>query len=117
MFRRVAKLNNAAPKTYHKLRIAAKRARYTVEFFRSLFATKRVACYIDRLAALQDELGQRNDAAVADRLLQELEDVRPDLHAGIGIVRDALRSKFNGKARRLHRLWTRFASSKTPKRK
>lgn len=56
----------------HAIRIAAKKYRYTVEFFRSLFGRKATRKYLRRLRAFQDSLGALNDAAVAKRLVASL---------------------------------------------
>ncbi|MBP2301490.1 CYTH and CHAD domain-containing protein [Azospirillum picis] len=56
----------------HQLRIALKKLRYAVEFFRSLYDDKPVRRYIQQLAAFQDALGHLNDVATATRLLHEL---------------------------------------------
>ena len=56
----------------HRTRIAAKRARYALEFFHALYRTKGTHAYLTTLAAVQEELGQKNDVVVAERLLQEL---------------------------------------------
>lgn len=48
----------------HELRIAAKKLRYAADFFRSLYAKKKVRRYIAALAAVQDCLGAINDGAV-----------------------------------------------------
>ncbi|MDR6769739.1 MULTISPECIES: CYTH and CHAD domain-containing protein [Azospirillum] len=58
----------------HQLRIALKKLRYAVEFFRSLYDDKPVRRYIQQLAAFQDALGHLNDVATATRLLHELHD-------------------------------------------
>ncbi len=56
----------------HALRIDAKRLRYGVEGFTSLFRGKRVEAYVETLSRIQDDLGQANDAANAATLLGEL---------------------------------------------
>lgn len=56
----------------HRVRIAAKKARYATEFFGELLPAKRVKRYTRCLSALQDRLGVLNDFAVADHLLEEL---------------------------------------------
>ncbi|WP_042443145.1 CYTH and CHAD domain-containing protein [Azospirillum sp. B510] len=58
----------------HQLRIALKKLRYAVEFFRSLYDDKPVRRYIQQMAAFQDALGHLNDVATATRLLHELHD-------------------------------------------
>ena len=56
----------------HRLRIAAKKLRYTVEFFRSLFVRKAARDYARALADMQDALGKLNDCATARRLLESV---------------------------------------------
>ena len=56
----------------HRVRIAAKKARYAAEFFSDLLPARRVKRYVGHLEKLQDRLGLLNDMAVADHLLEEL---------------------------------------------
>lgn len=56
----------------HRVRIAAKKARYAAEFFRDLLPPRRVKRYVEHLEGLQDRLGLLNDLAVADHLLDDL---------------------------------------------
>lgn len=56
----------------HRIRIAAKKARYAIEFFSGLLKAREVRASRRLLTALQEGLGRLNDAAVADRLLDEL---------------------------------------------
>ena len=65
---RFAKLDAAGR---HQTRIAGKRLRYAGEAFAALYGNKAVR-YLARVAAVQDGLGAANDAAVARRLLAEL---------------------------------------------
>ncbi|MBB6252459.1 CYTH and CHAD domain-containing protein [Nitrospirillum iridis] len=62
----------------HGLRIALKKLRYAVDFFRCLYPQKGVRRYVDRLSALQDGLGHLNDVATMDGLIRAL---RADLAA------------------------------------
>ena len=62
----------AAPER-HAFRIAAKRLRYAVDFFSSLFSGKSVQRYTQDLAALQDALGMLNDQSVAAARLDDLQ--------------------------------------------
>lgn len=55
----------------HRLRIAAKKLRYAVEFFAALFPKGRVRPYVQSLARMQEVLGGLNDAATLLRLLPE----------------------------------------------
>lgn len=72
----------------HRVRIAAKKARYAAEFFHDLLPGKRVKHFIATLSGLQDRLGHLNDLAVARHLLAELEQTAaaPDLMYARGYV-------------------------------
>lgn len=72
----------------HELRIALKKLRYSMEFFKPLFGKARVKPFHIRAKALQDDLGHLNDVAVADTLLADLL-ARPgkqDIRAAAGLV-------------------------------
>lgn len=56
--------------TIHQLRIAAKRLRYSLEFFREVLGPE-AGPLIERVTRLQDHLGLLNDADVAARLARE----------------------------------------------
>ena len=71
--RRIAGFDGKDPQQRHRIRIAAKKARYGAEFFRDLLPAKPVKRYVARLSDLQDRLGLLNDFAVADGLLPELQ--------------------------------------------
>ena len=73
--------------TVHDLRIACKKLRYLLEFFRSLFAADRASAFIRSLKRLQDDLGEFNDLQVQQR---ELEDTAGELLAGGGADAAAL---------------------------
>ncbi len=60
-----------AAETIHELRIACKKLRYVLEFFRSLFAAGRVNAFIRALKRLQDDLGEYNDLQVQRDALQD----------------------------------------------
>jgi CHAD domain-containing protein len=63
---------NDAP-ARHRVRIAAKKARYAAESFGDLLPAKEVKAYIKCLSRLQNRLGHLNDLAVAAKLLPVLE--------------------------------------------
>ena len=56
----------------HELRLDAKRLRYAAEVFAPVYPQKSARRFQRRLAALQEELGRSNDAAVARSLMQSL---------------------------------------------
>jgi inorganic triphosphatase YgiF len=71
-FRKAGKgFSEMKPAERHRLRIAAKRLRYSGEGFIPLYGAKAEA-YLARIARLQDELGATNDLAVSHGLLAAL---------------------------------------------
>jgi triphosphatase len=70
--RHAQRIDWADPAARHRLRILVKRLRYAYEFFASTLPAKTARRYLERLEAVQDVLGELNDIAVAERLLQEL---------------------------------------------
>lgn len=56
----------------HRVRILAKRLRYALDVFAVALPERAAAAYGRRLAALQDELGAINDAAVAHARLRKI---------------------------------------------
>lgn len=74
----------------HRLRIAGKRTRYTLEFFSALYQARATEHYLQALAQMQDALGQRNDAVVAARLLGTLKQQHPETASAIAFVRGYL---------------------------
>jgi CHAD domain-containing protein len=57
----------------HEFRIAIKKLRYPIEFFRDLFDNDQVAEFVQRLKPLQDDVGYANDVRVAHELLSDLQ--------------------------------------------
>ena len=62
----------------HEVRIAAKKLRYPVDFFRCLYSAKAVKPYRQGLLTLQDSLGHLNDSVVGRRLVQSAFSDSPD---------------------------------------
>jgi triphosphatase len=60
------------PRERHKLRIAAKKLRYTIELLGGLFDKSDLHAYTRKLKGLQDDLGYANDVRVAHDFLPEL---------------------------------------------
>ncbi len=114
LLKRGRKLPGANPETRHRVRIAAKKTRYATEFFQSLYSSKRVRPYVEALSNLQDELGWLNDAAVADRLLKELQEGQSHLEGSAGFVRGYLASRVRNDDKKIRKLWKKFAPMKLP---
>jgi inorganic triphosphatase YgiF len=66
------RLSALPPAERHQLRLEAKRLRYALDGFETLFRHSRLGAYRELLAEIQDDLGRANDAAVATRLLADL---------------------------------------------
>ena len=76
--------DEGATEALHDMRIAAKRLRYTLELFRAVFG-KRGERQIERVKAIQEELGQIHDHDVRIALIEgELAAVATEQAAAIG---------------------------------
>jgi inorganic triphosphatase YgiF len=79
-----------APRERHKLRIAVKKLRYTVELFGSLFDRDGLERFVGRLKRLQSDLGYANDVRVAHEfvteLFAEIEPRSPAAHAWVAVL-------------------------------
>jgi inorganic triphosphatase YgiF len=110
------RLETLTPAERHRLRIQLKKLRYASEFLRSLYPEKRAARYVERLAALQDVLGEWNDAVIAERLLGDLlgrmgPAAGTDLERAAGFVLGWNARATERHARRLPRLWQKLAAT------
>ncbi len=114
LLQRGKKLRGADPTARHRVRIAAKKTRYATEFFQSLYSSKRVRPYVSALSTLQDELGWLNDAAVADRLLKELQNEQPPMEGSAGFIRGYLAARVKNDDKKIRKLWKKFAPMKLP---
>lgn len=92
LLRRARKMHDNDPASLHSTRIAAKRARYALEFFRSLYRGKALRQYLATLATTQETLGQHNDLVVAERLLHQLAQVHPQAAEHIAFARGYLQA-------------------------
>ncbi|WP_343732195.1 CHAD domain-containing protein [Duganella sp.] len=90
LIKRANRMSEEDATSAHRTRIAAKRARYALEFFHSLYRAKGTHTYLKTLAAVQEELGQHNDVVVAERLLQELALQHPQSAGAIQFARGYL---------------------------
>jgi triphosphatase len=88
--RRSKGFGRLSPPQRHKLRIATKKLRYTVEVFASLFARDALSPFVKRLKRLQDDLGYANDIRVAHEFMPELfaqaKPGSPAIHAWIDVL-------------------------------
>jgi inorganic triphosphatase YgiF len=70
--KRSKRFDELTPSQRHKLRIALKKLRYTIEFLRSLFDKSKVKAFMRLLTPLQDDLGKINDVRTARELVTEV---------------------------------------------
>lgn len=114
LIKRGKHLRENEPESRHRVRIASKKARYATEFLQSLFAKKTVKPYLSTLSDLQQELGWLNDAAVAMRLLDQIQVLDPQAATPAAFVRGYLYAAIHGDQPRLLKSWKRFAKVASP---
>ena len=66
------RFQSLTPEARHKLRIGLKHMRYATEFFGGLFDAGAAGRFVKKASSLQDALGERNDAVIALRLVEDL---------------------------------------------
>ncbi|CAN7796402.1 CYTH and CHAD domain-containing protein [Caballeronia sp. LjRoot34] len=115
LMKRGRHLPDLDPSTRHRARIAAKKLRYAMEFFATLYEKKTLQNYAATLTQLQDDLGWRNDLAVADRLLRELAATAPDAAISATYARGFLASRMAEDYGKLKTLWSEFKRLSAPK--
>ena len=100
----------------HEVRKALKKLRYSVEFFQNLYQGKRLKQYLQRLEALQDDLGHLNDVATARSLTERLRKENPkaggDWRIGCGMVMGWHTQAAGILEPHLVQHWDRFAEAK-----
>jgi triphosphatase len=69
--KRSKRFDELTPDERHKLRIAVKKLRYTIEFLQSLFNEAGVKAFMKLLTPLQEDLGKINDVRTAHELVAE----------------------------------------------
>jgi hypothetical protein len=79
-----------------------------MEFFATLYEKKPLQSYATTLMQLQDDLGWRNDLAVADGLLRDLAVAAPDAAVGAAYARGFLASRMAEDYGKLKTLWSEF---------
>jgi inorganic triphosphatase YgiF len=77
LLKRGRRIETATDEDRHQLRIQAKKLRYAAEGFSGLYPEKKVDRFVDRLKALQDQLGELNDIVTAEGLVEGL-NLTPD---------------------------------------
>ncbi|MYM65586.1 CHAD domain-containing protein [Pseudoduganella sp. FT55W] len=114
LIKRANRMNDSDAASAHRTRIAAKRSRYALEFFHALYRSKGTHTYLKALAAVQEELGQHNDLAVADHLLQELAQQHPQSSGAIQFARGYLLAQQATQAADLNAIRNRLHALRLP---
>lgn len=116
VLKRGRKRDEENEESLHELRIAGKKLRYAVEFFRDLLPKGQVKTALESLKELQDCLGSLNDAAVSRRLLAEAgEGGRRPLDARAeGLVLGWQAARVERDLRYLRRAWKRARKALAP---
>lgn len=104
----------------HALRIKLKKLRYAVDFFASLWPKRRTEAFRERLSALQDVLGEMNDAAVARALVGDILAARTNtadaqaIAYAAGVVVGWHVGHLRDRAARLQKRWVQFVEAEPP---
>jgi triphosphatase len=112
--RRGRHLKRADADMRHRVRIAAKRARYATELLESLYASKRTRAYLKKLVELQEKLGWQNDAAVANELLRHLQKHNRGVANDIAFVRGYLAARLASDTSGILKRWKTFKRLEPP---
>ncbi|HKY93962.1 MAG TPA: CHAD domain-containing protein, partial [Kiloniellales bacterium] len=105
--------NDADESSLHELRIACKKLRYTIEFFRTFVSKAKSRGALDGLKELQECLGSLNDAAVGQRLLAQAGEggTKPSEARALGLVQGWQASRIEQDLGHLRRSWKRAKHS------
>jgi len=115
-------LDTSSDELMHRLRIEAKKLRYLLEFFSSLFEQDKMHELLRKLRQLQDNLGEHNDLVLQQRYLEEsaglmtekgLPAVKTIL--AMGILIGKLNEKETHVKRAFAKIFKRYAAKNTQK--
>jgi triphosphatase len=97
----------------HALRISAKKLRYAAEFLASLYKAEASRPFLRRLTRLLGVLGELNDLAMTEHLLQRLQGKRADasLHDAHLLVTGWCAAQSQQRIAQLEHRWRRFAKT------
>ena len=103
-----------SPSERHRLRIALKKRRYTIEFLACLFDSDEVDNYLKTLRSLQNDLGYVNDIRMARSILGRLSDATDDsaIRQAIKLVLESYMHNFTNQNGRLRKHVHRFRQAK-----
>jgi triphosphatase len=98
----------------HRLRLRAKRARYAMELFESLYPGKPTRRLIQRLTEVQDGLGTLNDLSGAETLLSELGGPGGRFGYAVGLVLGFTAAHTTELLPRVIRRWAKLQRAEKP---
>jgi CHAD domain-containing protein len=108
---------DSPPEVLHELRKTCKKLRYLMEFFQSLFPSRRIKSPIRALKALQDNLGEFQDCAVQIATLKNFShqmvaenNVPPDTLLAMGMLIDELERRQQAARREFAEKFGKFDS-------
>lgn len=104
-----ANLNDAQR---HQTRIAAKKLRYAIDIFASIYRKKNTAPFIALLSKLQDELGYVNDRVIAQQLLHKLPKRTASIGFALGQLSGVLKCQARQTTRASSAAWEELLASK-----
>lgn len=104
--------DNTPPEIFHDLRIEGKRLRYALEFVQHLLDPKPTAALVANLKAVQECLGNMNDAMVMQDRLRRFNSEQPNAPSVVPVV-DYLDEQFHQERARFGELWADFVSPST----
>jgi CHAD domain-containing protein len=110
--KRLANSDPDEPVTLHELRKSAKKLRYAIEYFDSLYGAAAEP-YYKRCSALQKRLGELNDLVTLGRLAEELTADRLDLAPALGVLGNRSQPQVARAIERLDRPLARMERAKS----
>ncbi|MEZ5892764.1 MAG: CHAD domain-containing protein [Parvularculaceae bacterium] len=101
----------ADPASLHAVRIALKKLRYAAQFFRGLYDRDASAPFFSAMAALQDVLGDINDAASAQEIANDIaEGLGPQSAKAAGFIAGYRCAEASLRAENAKEAWETFAA-------
>ena len=101
-----------SPPERHEARIALKKLRYACDYFQSLYPRKAARRWLAAMAKLQDALGRLNDAAVAERLANEIAADDTEARIGAAAVKGWYSHRLRAVDSRTAAAWRKFAAAR-----
>ncbi len=110
-------LHLAPPEERHKVRLLAKKLRYGLDFFKTLYAERPAEKFTNKLKGLQETLGWLNDVSVAEGLLRGLGTEEGKLQPSAQFALGWMAGRLPSDLRAANKAWRRFAKSAPPWRR